>query len=581
MQFTSIKRLYLPALSIIGTVVLMLVIISISTYRNIKRQQETSLLFLNIQGKGLLNSLEAGIRSDMMMPMWEVDDVDLIIREIARNEEIAYIYIFNEQDKIVYHTNFELEGERAPWTPQIDDDSQTITRIVRSTDGKPVYEIAKKFSPFNKDTGMLYQSYMMRKHYSEFTHLHKGDDIVIGLDMMPFESARRSDLHHALIMAIVIFALGSGALFFIFVIQNYYLVDKALKQTKDYTRQVVASMANGLISINAQGLIVSYNDLALELLGLEESDIRGMDLQSVFDFESTGIHDTLTKCQSVMDREINHRIGSENHVPLAVSVTPIFEAEGKCAGAVIILRDLSEIKKLEEKVRRSEKLVAIGKLAAGVAHEIRNPLSSIRGFAQFLRHALIDRPQDCEYAQTIVTEVDRINTVVEDLITFARPMVAELAPTDLNELVAHTVRLVQEDARSKGISIKVDIAPDVNKIPLDRNQITQALLNLLLNALHSVGNRGRINIGARKIILDNEELQLTVEDDGPGISQEALNNIFDPFFTTREKGTGLGLPIVHKIVENHDGDIRVESPVAGKSRGCRFTIHISVNIQSK
>jgi two-component system sensor histidine kinase HydH len=199
----------------------------------------------------------------MMMPMWEVDDVDLIIREIARNEEIAYIYIFNEQDKIVYHTNFELEGERAPWTPQIDDDSQTITRIVRSTDGKPVYEIAKKFSPFNKDTGMLYQSYMMRKHYSEFTHLHKGDDIVIGLDMMPFESARRSDLHHALIMAIVIFALGSGALFFIFVIQNYYLVDKALKQTKDYTRQVVASMANGLISINAQGLIDSRNGFAI------------------------------------------------------------------------------------------------------------------------------------------------------------------------------------------------------------------------------------------------------------------------------------------------------------------------------
>jgi two-component system sensor histidine kinase HydH len=306
-----------------------------------------------------------------------------------------------------------------------------------------------------------------------------------------------------------------------------------------------------------------------------------MDLQSVFDFESTGIHDTLTKCQSVMDREINHRIGSENHVPLAVSVTPIFEAEGKCAGAVIILRDLSEIKKLEEKVRRSEKLVAIGKLAAGVAHEIRNPLSSIRGFAQFLRHALIDRPQDCEYAQTIVTEVDRINTVVKDLLTFARPMVAELAPTDLNELVAHTVRLVQEDARSKEVSIKVDIAPDVNKISLDRNQITQALLNLLLNALHAVGSRGCISIGARKIILDNEELQLYVEDDGPGISQEAVNNIFDPFFTTREKGTGLGLPIVHKIVENHDGDIRVESPVAGKSRGCRFTIHIPVNIQAK
>jgi hypothetical protein len=103
MQFTSIKRLYLPALSIIGTVLLMLVIISISTYRNIKRQQETALLFLNIQGKGLLNSLEAGIRSDMMMPMWEVDDIDLIIREIARNEEITYIYIQRTEQNCLSH----------------------------------------------------------------------------------------------------------------------------------------------------------------------------------------------------------------------------------------------------------------------------------------------------------------------------------------------------------------------------------------------------------------------------------------------------------------------------------------------
>ncbi len=577
MRFTSIKRLYLPALSIIGTVVLMLVIISISTYRNIKRQQETALTFLNIQGKGLLNSLEAGIRSGMMMPMWEEDDVGLMIREVARNSETVYIYIINEQNKIVHHTNYEMEGETASWKPQINNDNHTASRIIRLPDGRSVYEIAKKFSPINKATVMPYHSSMIMQHNKKFKHLHQGETVVLGLDITPVESARRSDLYHALTMAAIIFALGSGTLFFIFVIQNYYLVDKALKQTKDYTRQVVASMANGLISINAQGLIVSYNDLALKLLGLEESDIRGMDLQSVFDFNSTGIHDTLTKCQSVMDREINHRIGSENHVPLAVSVTPIFETEDNCAGAVIILRDLSEIKQLEEKVRRSEKLAAIGKLAAGVAHEIRNPLSSIRGFAQFLRHALKDRPQDREYAETMVTEVDRINTVVKDLLTFARPMVAERAPTDLNELVSHTVRLAQEDARSREVTIKVDMAPDLNEILLDADQITQALLNLLLNALHAVKNGGNIHLGACKIDSNNERLRLWVEDDGHGISKDTLNKIFDPFFTTREKGTGLGLPIVHKIVENHNGEIRVESPVPGKTQGCRFTIQIPIN----
>jgi two-component system sensor histidine kinase HydH len=139
----------------------------------------------------------------------------------------------------------------------------------------------------------------------------------------------------------------------------------------------------------------------------------------------------------VLDKEINHRKKSGEIVPLALSITPIIGEDSTCQGAVIVMRDLSEIKQLEEKVRRSEKLAAIGKLAAGVAHEIRNPLSSIRGFAQYLRNAFKDKPREKEYTETIVLEVDRINSVVTDLLTFARPMEAELIPTDLTEMHCH------------------------------------------------------------------------------------------------------------------------------------------------
>jgi two-component system sensor histidine kinase HydH len=334
-------------------------------------------------------------------------------------------------------------------------------------------------------------------------------------------------------------------------------------------------MANGLVSIDIKGRIVSYNALALDLLQLNESETQNMDFKNVFDFHDSAIQQTLENCVPVIDREINYKQKSGKMIPLALSATPIRSEEGVCEGAVIVLRDLSEIKQLEEKVRRSEKLAAIGELAAGVAHEIRNPLSSIRGFAQFLRHALRERPQDQQYAETMVSEVDRINNVVTDLLTFARPMEADFAPTDVAELVEHSVRLVEADAKSQELEIHMNIA-ELPEVKLDASQLTQALLNLLLNSLQAVEKGGHIEIGA-EFNARNSSLHLWIEDDGPGIAEHQIEKIFEPFFTTREKGTGLGLSIVHKIIENHNGEIRVESPPGEKNCGSRFTIIIPLN----
>jgi two-component system sensor histidine kinase HydH len=201
-------------------------------------------------------------------------------------------------------------------------------------------------------------------------------------------------------------------------------------------------------------------------------------------------------------------------------------------------------------------------------------LSSIKGFAQYLRHALKDKPREKEYAETMVSEVDRINSVVTDLLTFARPMESELVPTDVTELIEHTVRLIQADAQTRNINVQMNIS-DLSKIPLDANQMTQAILNLLLNALQAVKNGGRIEVGTEFDPSDSL-LKIWVEDDGSGISADQKEKIFDPFFTTRKKGTGLGLAIVHKIVENHNGEINLASPPVRKKQGTRITLSIPV-----
>ena len=574
MRIFSIKKLYLPALSIVAVGFLLLVLISISTYRNLDRQKTMALNFLHRQGESLILSLEASARTGMKSLMWQEVSLGGLLQETARSKDIAHVSIINEHGIIVHHSDPLKEGVMVDWKPDIRAEAQIDSRIKELPDSTKIYELAKFFSPMYEPAMMHHRNSQMGLGSGHMvnSHSHRGDIIILGMKMTEYERARHADIQHAFIMSAIILILGSGAIFFIFVIQNYYLVDKTLNQTKDYTRQVIASMANGLLSVDTEGKIASYNQPAINLLGLKESEVKGKNFNSLVDFNVTEIRKTINDCVSVLDQEIIHKNKKGEFIPLALSSTPIMDEAGACQGAVIVLRDLSEIKKLEEEVRRSEKLAAIGELAAGVAHEIRNPLSSIRGFAQFLKHSLKDKPQEKEYAETIVTEVDRINRVVTDLLSFARPMKAELSQTDIAEIIEHSVRLVEADAISRDVNIQTKISDSIRP-SLDANQITQALLNLLLNALQALSPEGNIEIGA-ELDASGSRLHLWVKDDGPGIPRSQIEKIFKPFYTTHEKGTGLGLAIVHKIAENHYGEIRVESPPQGMTRGCCFSIVI-------
>jgi two-component system sensor histidine kinase HydH len=560
-RFNS-KRMYLPALSIVMAVLIMLVLIGVSTYRNLDRDQKKAMIALRRQGVSLLHALEAGVRAGTASGMG-VAGIEDLIRETARSDDIAYLYLVDANGAIIYHSNSAPAGKRDLPPVETGTAETPLSRMRQVSKGLRVFELAGRFSPVPPGGTLMTAEktppFPIPAPYSRAS-------IVLGLKMTEFETAHHSDLHHALIMAAILVALGSGALYFIFVIQNYYLVDKALTETRDYTRQVVASMANGLVSINSQGEIASYNLLALDLLDLKEENVTGMDLRTLIDFDLTGVSETLTHCRSILDHEITYQRKSGEVIPLSLSVSPISNENTVCSGAVIVLRDLREIKRLEATVRRSEKLAAIGELAAGVAHEIRNPLSSIKGFAQFLRHSLKDRPEEREYADVMVREVDRINRVVTDLLTYARPLSIDRAPVNLPELVHHSLRLVRADSQCQNVAITSFLSDDLEGIWLDANQITQALLNLLLNSLQAVSVGGKIEVGAAKED-SGRRVHLWVEDNGAGIPPEAQGKIFDPFFTTRDKGTGLGLAIVHKIVENHQGEIRIHSPVTGKGTG--------------
>ena len=209
---------------------------------------------------------------------------------------------------------------------------------------------------------------------------------------------------------------------------------------------------------------------------------------------------------------------------------------------------------LEREVARQERLAALGTLAAGVAHEIRNPLSSIKGFATYFGAKFEPGTQDRELAEVMVGEVERLNRVVTELLDLTRPSELRLAPVVVADLVQHALKLVEGDCRSRGIAVQARLAELT--APLDADRMLQALLNLLLNAIQAMPTGGTLTVSAQRV---KDRLELRVADTGGGIPAQDLDRIFDPYFTTKNQGTGLGLATVRTLVEAHGGQVRVVS----------------------
>ncbi len=217
---------------------------------------------------------------------------------------------------------------------------------------------------------------------------------------------------------------------------------------------------------------------------------------------------------------------------------------------------IKEIRRLEEEIERSRRLASIGSLAAGIAHEIRNPLSSIKGFATYFRERYRGNADDEMNANIMIQEVERLNRVIGQLLEFSRPVGLHRRKASLEEVVRHTFKLVEVQAGEKGIALLMESPSPLPDLLVDPDKMKQVLLNLCLNALESMPSGGSLTV---TLSVDGGNIRITVTDTGTGIAEEDLTRVFDPYFTTKSTGTGLGLAVVHKIIEAHGGTIRVES----------------------
>jgi two-component system sensor histidine kinase HydH len=223
---------------------------------------------------------------------------------------------------------------------------------------------------------------------------------------------------------------------------------------------------------------------------------------------------------------------------------------------MLLIQDLSQVKSLEDELRRSERMAALGKMAAGVAHELRNPLSSIKGLALLLRSRFQEKSNDQQTADILVQEVERLNRSISELLDYTRPQKLMMGDVHPEEVVRKAMSLIRMDAESMGVMMEIHAVENVPVIQADQDKLNQVFLNLFLNSIQAMEHGGRLDI---YVASEGRNITFTVKDTGCGVHKEDLPRVFDPYFTTKPEGTGLGLALSAKIIEEHGGTISVQS----------------------
>ncbi len=336
---------------------------------------------------------------------------------------------------------------------------------------------------------------------------------------------------------------------------------------------VLAGLPDAVIAVDAALHVVFWNAAAEELTGRSARRAEGRLVKDVFPGSGSVVSrlaETLATGESRSEADATVETAEGRNVPVGIVTAPLFGRDGRVEAAVAVLRDVSRIRQLEDEVRRGETLAAAGRMAVGLAHEIRNPLGAIRGAVQLLARELGEGSPLCEYTDVLRKEVDRVNRIIEMLLDLGRPVQLTRVPLNLHSLFERVALLHEEDARARGIAFVRRYDPSLPPILGDEDRLLQVFHNLARNALDAMTGGGRITLTTRlsmnplygKMDLGGGQrnmVEAQVADEGPGIPASVRGKIFDPFFTTKARGLGLGLALCHRILDEHRGAIHVES----------------------
>lgn len=336
--------------------------------------------------------------------------------------------------------------------------------------------------------------------------------------------------------------------------------EKSLEMLRNLHEYILQSLTSGVITLDLQGRIISVNKTGLEILGISSEDkVYGKYLSDYM----SGLH--VEELVAKRREQMLYTTPDGGKLTLGFSSSDLKDTKGSTQGYIIIFQDLTDVKVLEDRLRTSEKMALLGQLAAGLAHELRNPLSAISGAVEILSADVKPTEENLRLSRMASQEVERLNLLVEDFLILTMPIQKLTTSVDLGLIVADTVESFSKTIRRRNIEIMNRVETGIY-VQGDSYKLKQALWNLLLNSVDAMPAGGVIIIKSR---LEGGSVVIEISDEGKGIDERLISRIFDPFFTTKEVGTGLGLAIVQKVIEGYNGKINV---VSSQGQGATFVI---------
>lgn len=575
---------------------------AINNYRHEKKLMTEALLQKGITiVRFVISNSRATLRSDLRdihIAMWRwTDHVQKAIDYTAGQPGVTFLGLLDSEGIILASSNRDDIGTRAgPSTlnfvesleeePNIDGKFRIAKDISGSSD---VFQVAAIFSPFGfrlyslTPGGQRFDKNLLER----FLHRHpeyqkwreqlknlskKKFTILVELDLTQFNMAVKRQLLQIIFLSVVLLLVGVGGWLSLLTLQGLKGSQSRLQRIRAFTDLLISSLPVGLIATDSLGNIRICNQSAEEITGVSESTALGRLPEEVLPHP---LAETLRQSKldhnTVQQKEIVLTDGTNRKRSLLLAGLSVVDNEDRLAGKMLLIQDLSQVKELEEELRRNEKLAALGKMAAGVAHELRNPLSSIKGLAVLLKSRFKENSNDRETADTLVREVERLNRSIGELLDYARPHKLQTMRISLVPVLQKALSLIRMDAESMGIRIENDFADNLPLVEADQDKLNQVFLNLFLNSIQAMENGGTLSV---KTFLEEASVICSISDTGCGIDPQYTSRVFDPYFTTKNNGTGLGLALSAKIMEEHGGSIEFES-----SAGNGTTVRVGLPAQ--
>ncbi len=572
----------IPPYMMLGVLTVLLPIFLSITFGRMERQKAHIREQLLTRGTSLIRTFEAGTRSGMLSMPWGIRKIQDMLLETSFQPDISYISITDDTGKILAHSDPGMVGKSLEDIPDLvplnRDVSAFSSREIVQEDER-IFEIFKRFTPLKSrflnhrkhgyGKGISHHSMSTALSSNSFPKRGRGkrrhspvqpDDqplffesqayyIFTGLSMDRMNRIQKRLIRRAVGSGVLFFLLGGTGILSLIIFQAYQSTRADLTRIQAFSNNLVQNMPVGLVTIDKTGAVTSENGTARQILGKK--------LQKPFPQMSIMAKE-MASSGEVIVKEFDLEARDAPTLHLDMTGSPILDRNGEMTGFLFLFRDLTKVRLLEKELETTRRLAAIGKLADGVAHEIRNPLSSIKGFATYFMKRCKHEPKDVETAGIMVQEVERINRSITRLVEFAKPLAIKKEKVETALLIDHSLRLAEHELKEREIESRVEVEPGVTFFRTDPEHITQILLNLYRNAAHAIQKKGKLTVRAAPDS-ENKGLEIRVRDNGSGIDRKTLEHIFDPYFTTRPNGTGLGLSIVHRMIENLGGTIRVTS----------------------